>query len=410
MRRKPSKFADMLNNFINHKHFRAIVITFTVVLVLTVLTVTAPWGVFLAGEESLSVDPTSTPTASPTPTSTPTESPTATPENNGGEDDPMPTAYPVDTRPTNPLTGIHQDEDNSHLRPFAVVMNNEPIALPMLGIKHADIIFEHPRESSTRMLAIYQDLTGVGVIGSVRSVRVESLDVANSFDAIMIHEGSNAVALAEMNRRGTTRIYEGRLGFNPNPFDRDAHRHQTMQWDASLVLKSRVLLDVLANRDDIRMLLPEGYRRNLSFIDDATPINGHPALEVEVSFMTGLSKISKFTYDESSNLYYLRQQFWQRIIDFIDSIDGNKVGFTNVLVLQTTIKNGGHGGGVHDVTTTGEGDGFFINGGKYIEITWSRETESSQFVYTLKDGSELKLGRGTTFICIVASNMDPMFK
>jgi len=43
-----------------------------------------------------------------------------------------------------------------------------------------------------------------------------------------------------------------------------------------------------------------------------------------------------------------------------------------------------------------------VCGGKYIDIKWSRTDYSSQFKYALDDGSELFLGRGKTYICIVS--------
>jgi len=62
-----------------------------------------------------------------------------------------------------------------------------------------------------------------------------------------------------------------------------------------------------------------------------------------------------------------------------------------------------------NITTTGTGTGYFVCGGEYVEINWSRANESSQFIYTLTDGSELVLGQGKTYICLIRNNMNVEF-
>jgi len=54
-----------------------------------------------------------------------------------------------------------------------------------------------------------------------------------------------------------------------------------------------------------------------------------------------------------------------------------------------------------DIITTGRGVGYYIHGGQYVDIEWSRANDSSQFIYTLEDGSELILAQGQTYICII---------
>ena len=45
-----------------------------------------------------------------------------------------------------------------------------------------------------------------------------------------------------------------------------------------------------------------------------------------------------------------------------------------------------------------------------LRIKWSRTDYSSQFEYTLDDGSELFLGRGKTYNCIVADLDEIVFE
>ena len=76
----------------------------------------------------------------------------------------------------NPLTGQALDKDISGRRPFVFVLNNLRAALPQCAVSDADIIYEAPVEGGiTRMLAVYQDITGIGNVGAIRSATHISL-------------------------------------------------------------------------------------------------------------------------------------------------------------------------------------------------------------------------------------------
>ena len=86
---------------------------------------------------------------------------------------PEPTPTPTPTPAFyHPLTGVPCGEDLSGKRPAAVMLNNLKAALPQQGNGQADIIYEVLAEGGiTRMLAVYQDPSQLGLIGSVRSAR-----------------------------------------------------------------------------------------------------------------------------------------------------------------------------------------------------------------------------------------------
>ena len=57
-----------------------------------------------------------------------------------------------------------------------------------------------------------------------------------------------------------------------------------------------------------------------------------------------------------------------------------------------------------DMTLTGTGSGYFISGGKYQEITWTRDSSDSQFKFTYADGTEVEYTIGQTYFCIISEN------
>ncbi|MDR2569994.1 MAG: DUF3048 C-terminal domain-containing protein, partial [Oscillospiraceae bacterium] len=148
----------------------------------------------------------------------------------------------------------------------------------------------------------------------------------------------------------------------------------------------------------------EDYEHGITFIDDGTPVGGADAKEVVCRFSAG--KSTTFTYNADSETYRLRQ--FSR--DFIDANDNSHPSFTNILILKTSVTAiRGDYAGRRNIVTVGEGEGYFVCGGKYIEINWFRENKESPFYYTLKDDTPLELGRGKTFICVIPTNMDATF-
>ena len=153
-----------------------------------------------------------------------------------------------------------------------------------------------------------------------------------------------------------------------------------------------------------RLELPDDYERALSFTEGDAPQDGAPATDFDVRFTT--RKATSFKFDENDGLYYVSQYDGA----YIDGNDNTQVAVTNVLILHTSVSLiQGDTSGRLNVRTTGNGAGYFVSDGKYIEIEWSRENDSSQFIYTLPDGTPLTLRQGRTYICIIPNSMEVTF-
>jgi len=333
----------------------------------------------------------------PTPTPSPTPPPTPTPE-------PEPEPEPPYTGPVNPLTGLPTEEEISNNRPLAIMINNHRGSLPQQGISKADIIYEVLAEGGiTRMLALYQDVTDVDTIGSIRSARTYYVDIAQSFDAIYIFAGGSPQAYTALSNRNITRL-DGVRGSQTQIFYRDRERQRTMSSEHTMVTTGALITQYLPTYN-FRLEHEEGYERALSFIEDGTPEDGATAVDFTVRFGGG-SKTTSFEYNSEDNLYYLNQYS----SDYRDGNDKTQIAVTNVLILRTSVSGiPGDNAGRLDIKTTGHGTGYFACGGKYIEIDWLRVDNSSQFQYALKDGSELDLGQGKTYVCIISNSVELSF-
>jgi len=254
---------------------------------------------------------------------------------------------------------------------------------------------------ATRFLAIFQDMSNVGLVASIRSARHYSVQIAHSYDAILATYGGSPQGLAEIKALRVPHVSEGRSMLIRSP-DRVSGRRFSREHTGST---SGDLVTRHLPGYGFRMDHEDGYDLGLVFVNNGTPENGSSATEAVARFSG--SKSTTFIYDTEKEVYLVRQ--FSR--DFIDANDNSRPSFTNVLMLKMSVSGiPGDGAGRRDIVTTGSGTGYFMCGGKYVEINWSRTDKSSPFVYTLKNGSVLELGRGKTYICIVPTNMNVTFE
>jgi len=332
--------------------------------------------------------------------------------------DPDPTPEPVPILPPrpspefigepdsiNPLTGEPMHEILTRNRPIAIVLANTTDDLPLNGVSQVDILYEILVEGGiTRFLAIYQDPNNASKIGCIRSARHYTVELAESYDAILLTAGGSPQALSYVRSSGVPHLNEVE-GPHREVFFRDRNRIPGRRIASlhSVVTTSERLWQWLPEYN-FRLEHEDGFVQPLLFVEDATPAQGSAATEVSVRFSG--AKTTSFTFDSRLRTYHVKQ--FNR--EFVDANDNSRPEFTNILILRTSVTAiRGDAAGRQNMVTTGTGEGFFVNGGRYIEINWSREDNSSQFVYTHRDGTPLELGIGKTFICIVPNNVTPTF-
>lgn len=305
----------------------------------------------------------------------------------------------------NPLTGLLISEDSIRNRPLAIALNNIPEALPMNGVSYADIIYEIPVEGGlTRMIALFQDPTRVKLIGSIRSARHYTVQLANSYDAILVAAGRSPLAQDEVRALKIPFLNEVE-GPLRDIFYRDRSRIPGRRVESlHSVVTTGERIEQWLPTYDFRLVHEQDYKHTLFFVEDGTPRGGSNANEVSVRMSSG--KTTSFSYNKDDKAYYMRQ--YNR--DFVDANNNVRPAFTNILILKTSVTPiRGDASGRLNVETTGSGDGYFVCGGKYIKINWARADKSFPFIYTHEDGSLLELGAGRTFICITPTNLDATF-
>jgi len=344
---------------------------------------------------------TSQPQPGPTDTGTPSPSPVVTdPPEQTPEPSPEPTVEPS-PEPLffNPLTGLPTEEDNSGQRPIAIMLNNIRAAMPQQGNGQADIIYEIPAEGGiTRMLGVYQDISQLGNVGSVRSARLYYYELAMGHDAVFVHAGGSQEFYDFTAARGLSTVdgVNGPFSYaGVNLFWRDRERIEGnyYAYEHSLLTSGERMTRILTERG---ILGPhrEDYVNPLTFAQQAAPADGDLVKTVTVPFSGGKSTI--FHYDQDSGQFLVEQYG----APYIDGNDGTQIAVTNLLVLQTKMVVVDDAGRLR--VDLSSGSGWFACGGTIRPITWEKGGLNDPLRYYDEFGQPLTLGQGKSYVCIIS--------
>lgn len=306
--------------------------------------------------------------------------------------EPLPPAH------INPLTGEEAEEGFDGRRPFAVMLNNLSKALPQVGVSKADVIYEIVAEGGiTRMMAVFQDLEGVGDLACIRSARDYYVSLAYGHDAIFIHAGGSPQAYSFLT--GKKMSY---LDFVNGPYGnmcwRDPDRRKSAGLEHSLFTSSEKVLEQLPEKFSREH--SDGFQVGWTF-DREAPSGGQKAVKLTVPFSS--YKTGYFTYDADTRRYLIEQYINKKDILYVDGADGSQVSVSNVLVLYTDVNRiKGDDKGRMEVRTTGSGDGLLFRDGQRYEITWQRDSETDCYSFLDAAGAPIPLAVGPSYINVVS--------
>lgn len=297
----------------------------------------------------------------------------------------------------NPLTGLPTVCDYSTRRPVAIMINNEKASLPQVGISKADVIYECLTEGGiTRLLMLVSDYESLPTVGSVRSARDYYIDLAQNHDAIYVHAGGSTYAYEQIQLRGINNLDGVNMYLPNNAYFRDTERLKTMLYEHCLMTNGKGITGSISYKK-YRTEIKEDFRNPFVFAEEEVIPSTGDARHVIITYTSG--QFPQFIYDASTKTYK-RLQF--RGEAHIDGATGEQLAFTNLLILVCDHGSYNDDYGRITVDTTGTGNGYYVYGGKYMEIRWSKATRDSQISYTDTDGNPLMLNPGKTFISIIS--------
>lgn len=281
------------------------------------------------------------------------------------------------------LTGLQMEVGKPDIRPVAIMIDNMASARPQSGLINADIVYEMPAEGGiTRYMAIFHHQSS-DKIGPVRSARSYFIDAAMEYNAVYVHCGGSPEALGDIR---TLKIDS----LNELQGESNFWRSKDRKAPHNLYTSTKLISEVMDKKN--LSLEKWDYKMNISdnFIDlDGKVIKGL-VIDYKHNYKAG------YEYDASKKLFY-RTVNGIRLKDKETNVE---VSTVNIIVVKVSTKIVDDAGRL-DVINVGSGSGYFITGGKLIEIEWSKESRSAKTSYKDLKGNPIQLNKGNTWIQVV---------
>lgn len=284
---------------------------------------------------------------------------------------------------------------NSKTRPYAIVVNNTPVAVKVqTGLNKAYIVYEIPTEGSTsRLMALYKDIEDDLTIGTIRSARHNFIDYALESDAIFIHYGWSHYAKDDENAGSINFIN----GLFDAPFWRDNPENLASEHTAyTSIAKLKETIKSKGFKTEAEGTVLLNY--NPEDVDLSKNENAKQANKVNIKY-GGYGNVTTFEYDATNKIYY-------RMEDnnyCIDHKTKEKVNTKNIIVQKINYSVCSDGK-YWDLKTIGSGEGYFITNGYAVPITWKKDSRKGKTKYYYKDGTEIEVSDGRTYIEIETTN------
>jgi len=288
---------------------------------------------------------------------------------------------------------------NSTSRPFAVTINNHPVARANhAGLQDAYIIYEVIVEGGmTRLLALFRDIN-TDRIGSVRSARPYFLDYALENDAFYVYHGQSTQAGNDISALRLDRIVvaDSNTGFRDRSLNVATEHTLFTSMD-------RLRNGIGQQRAEINQRLLLNYSVAEIFLNEME--GAVVANRVEVKYPT---LTAEFDFDEETRVY-------KRSVSgtpHTDAITKQQYTFKNIITYQVENRNSNFVsyGGYQELRNIGSGTGFFITNGYAVPITWSKASREARTIYKHLDGTEIIVNDGNTFIQIQPLNQAINFR
>lgn len=272
----------------------------------------------------------------------------------------------------------------------------------------ADVIYEYETESGqTRLLALFADITKVPEIGSIRSARILSTDLAAGTNSFFIHFGLNNRVPDEIAAYGIDSIdgnnyckssgtsVNGEITLSGNLFFwRDDVWKSTRALEHTAVTNGEQLLRAI----EYKKYSLDGATPNLfDFVesDSESLVSGSSCTDLKIYF-SATNDDANFVYDNELKMYGKSQY---NGTPQIDETTGAQIFVKNVFVLYANIKS--HGDVTIDAFLEDGGSGYYASEGKIIPITWTKDSPVSPIVIVDASGASVKVNAGNSYINIV---------
>lgn len=320
------------------------------------------------------------------------------------------------------LTGLPLADSSLKTAPAYCIQtpNGMDGARPQAGINQAGVVFEAIAEAGiTRFAAIYQNPTSA-IIGPIRSLRIYYLKWDTPFDCTIVHAGGAPDAIQAVSRGGYkdltenyTYMYRGTVGARRwnNLFTTSAYLAK-MNSDRNYGGSNIKGFTRMTPSESLEARVNDLAEEKLNIVKPSTGKTGNlvaktPAIAVNFG---GLSNFNvRYNYDLASNTYL--RSYASGVTHEIYECPEEDLGEKNpenvctlkqlapsvvavMIVSEKRASDNYH----EDITAIGSGNAYIFQNGTEISGTWKKESDSDQIKFYDKNGVEIALAPGQTFV------------
>ncbi len=285
-----------------------------------------------------------------------------------------------------PLTGVVVEHAQTNKQIYGVMIDEHIDARPQSGIDQAFLVIEAPVEAGIpRLLAFFSADQNIEKIGPVRSARPYFVDWVNELDALYVHVGGSNEALDKISTGVTFDLNEFWHG---DQFWRSMDRYAPHNAYTSTDLLGTYVQrkkDAGRTADSLYGVWKFKAEASSEIVEQNFFIN-YIAPDYSFGWKFDLSQ-KKYVRQNDSNESEFTQDKKQILADNI------AVVITDVSVIDAI--------GRRKIRTVGTGEAFVFQDGKQIEAKWSKQSETERLKFLHKDGKEIEMNPGVTWIEVV---------
>lgn len=303
----------------------------------------------------------------------------------GIADPPPPSAPP----PVCPLTGVEPRGEVPHRPALAIKVENHPEARPQASLNEADIVVEEPVEGGyTRFIVIFH-CGGSDRVGPVRSGRTTDPDYLRQLGEPLLGYSGAAPGVTRSMQRSD--LVDVNYNLATGAYIRDAGRiapHNLYTSTGDLWKAGRGV----------------GSRPSAVFAyAESWDGKAKKSSTVHLPF----SSVADVVWTWSR-----RDHGWLRSHGDVAHLveGGSQVSATNVVIQVVEVTNGrildSAGNPSPNVGLTGSGRAYVLRDGKVIKGRWERDTLDDLTRFVTKDGTEIALAPGRTWVELLPSTVE----
>ncbi|MBQ7858856.1 MAG: DUF3048 domain-containing protein, partial [Faecalibacterium sp.] len=329
-----------------------------------------------------------------------------------------PSPTPVPPYDADVLTGEKREPGAKDSRIIGVMINNMcnssfQNARPQRGLSAAKMLIEIKVEGGiTRFCALFNDTEAIPELGPIRSGRDQFLQLIMPWQAVYYHDGESVFTTRFIKDWEYWELNFGGLSYFNTPTNRFyAHRDKRGRNVDYCHTEFTSGEEIQKAIDKAELDMTMDYKSTFFIFADYR-FGEYNSLEgcdsaISVTLRHSSAYRTYFDYDESTKLYMMSQYGadTKTITETRDELNGEQLGFTNLVVLFTEIeKYPGDSKNIQNVDYRYGGVGYMFTNGRAQYVMWRKGSPGAGLILldpNSADEAPIVLNPGKTYLAFV---------